>query len=54
MTEKLQLVNVPEQQASTAADQAELLRSLVARVRQDCQQQSDEYLDQTEVPHGGE
>ena len=55
MSDELQVVNTPEQKtAATPIDQAALLKDLVARIRHDSVQESDEYLNETTVPHGGE
>ncbi|MFO7901774.1 MAG: hypothetical protein ACQESR_31455 [Planctomycetota bacterium] len=61
MTEKSQRTGVS--QARTArepraeaipADQATRLRDVVAQVRRDSREQTEQYLDETTAPHGGE
>ena len=55
MTDKLQVTTEPQDhQVATPLDRAELLKSIVDQVRDNSVQGSDEYLDETTVPHGGE
>ncbi len=55
MTEKLHFVCDPAEciEATGTAGVA-LLKELVAQIRQDSVQDSQDYLDETTVPHGGE
>lgn len=36
------------------ADQATRLRTVIAQVRRDSREQTEQYLDETTAPHGGE
>jgi hypothetical protein len=55
MTDKLQVASVPEEKAATVPiDPSVLLKHIVAQVRRDSVEKSENYLDETTVPHGGE
>ena len=60
MTDKLQVENAsPTQTDGTSAEQTEcpkksLLHEIAMQIRSDCGKQSQQYLDETNVPHGGE
>ena len=55
MTDKLQVASVPQETAAASnVDQIALLKDMVAQIRRDCVENSEEYLDETTVPHGDE
>lgn len=55
MTDKLQVATeLKNHNVAAPVDQAELLKNIAARVSRDSVERSDEYLDETTVPHGGE
>jgi hypothetical protein len=55
MTEKLHVVCDPAASSeSIKATEAALLKELLAQIRSDSTRESDDYLGETNVPHGGE
>ena len=60
MTDKLQIKNVSQTQTDatpavdTESSKRSLLHDVVMQIRSDCGKQSQQYLDETNVPHGGE
>ena len=61
MTDKSQVVGECKEQTSQEprteslpADQETRLRTVIAQVRRDSREQSEQYLDETTAPHGGE
>ncbi len=55
MTEKLQAVKeTVERVEATRSTETALLKEIVAHVRRDSVEESKAYLDETNVPHGGE
>ena len=55
MTTKLDTIHTSEPaQETTKKTENGLLKAVVDQVRLDCKTESEEYLDETTVPHGGE
>lgn len=54
MTPEVIVATEPITSSRTAAETRELLNQVVAAVRQDSQQSTEEFLAETVVPHGGE
>jgi hypothetical protein len=54
MTEKLPVIDVSTAEVASFPAKLPSLSELVARIREDSMEGSQEYLDETNVPHGGE
>ncbi len=55
MNEKpLVICDLEERGATNGTTQIDLMKEIVAQVRLDSQRGTEEYLDETTVPHGGE
>ncbi len=55
MALELQRDQIAERNAESVREAAiEALRRIVAQVERDCRIESDRYVDETTVPHGGE